>query len=213
MSQGTKIVASQPFGHIIGAPLRAAVEAQALAARTTVDFINSVAFKPKSTAGDTDNDIVEQDGQKEEDISEIRNIVFSYIREGEEGNEKCVLTIPILSIIPIPYLRIEELTLDYSLRVDEQEVSKSKTASKSSGASSYSRHSQGYRWWWGGWNKSDYRASYTNKQVSTSEKKTRFQSTTTMNIHVRAVQDDLPSGISKVLDILDSVIKESRTPV
>jgi hypothetical protein len=31
-----------------------------------------------------------------------------------------------------------------------------------------------------------------------------------MSIHVRAVQDDIPAGLSRVLDILESSIKESK---
>ena len=39
-------LAAIPFGTLIGAPLNAAIEAQAKAAMTTVEFIRAVGFKP-----------------------------------------------------------------------------------------------------------------------------------------------------------------------
>ena len=42
-----------PFSHLIGSPLKAAVEAQALAAQSTIEFIHKVGFKEPAT-GATD---------------------------------------------------------------------------------------------------------------------------------------------------------------
>ena len=39
-------ISSLPFGTLIGAPLTAAVEAQAQAAKSTIDFIQEVGFIP-----------------------------------------------------------------------------------------------------------------------------------------------------------------------
>ncbi len=237
MSRSNNVIASQPFGQIIGAPLRAAVEAQALAAKTTVDFIEAVGFKKKEVKKKKNDDFGfedEEDTDEDTEVGEVRNIVFSYVREGDGEDEKCILTVPILAIVPIPYLRIERMSLDYSIRVDEQETtasqssrnSQSSSSSRSSSSSSSKRtYSSRYRWWWSGWNRSNYRTSYSNNRnssaasasssasASAEQRASRFQQTTTMNINLIAVQDDLPSGISKVLDILDTVITEKRTVI
>ncbi len=42
-----------PFSHLIGSPLKAAVEAQAMAAQSTIEFIHKVGFK-EPEAGPTD---------------------------------------------------------------------------------------------------------------------------------------------------------------
>ena len=45
MSRAVQELRQIPFAHLIGAPLKAAIEAQALAAQSTVDFIHKVGFK------------------------------------------------------------------------------------------------------------------------------------------------------------------------
>ena len=57
MSIVTRTLRSLPFGRIIGGPMTAAIEAQALAARSTIDFIKSVGFIPPSGAAADDPEL------------------------------------------------------------------------------------------------------------------------------------------------------------
>ena len=45
MSRAVEELSQIPFAHLIGSPMKAAIEAQALAAQTTVEFIQKVGFK------------------------------------------------------------------------------------------------------------------------------------------------------------------------
>jgi hypothetical protein len=68
-------------------PLGAVVKSQAQAAMTTVDFINSVGFHAENRS--------------------TINVDFSYITTNENGtDEGRVLTVPFLSMLPIPNLEV-----------------------------------------------------------------------------------------------------------
>jgi hypothetical protein len=81
----TNALQAIPFGQIIGGPLSACVDAQREAAMTTVSFINDIVFT------------TDKDGNKE-----AVYVKFQYRRNGKNT----VLSIPLLTLIPIPYLAI-----------------------------------------------------------------------------------------------------------
>ena len=57
--------------------------------------------------------------------------------------------------------------------------------------------------------KMEFRVSATtNIQTATASSSRREYQ---LNIHVRAVQDEMPSGLSKMLDILEDAIQDKKT--
>ena len=126
MGYANHVLRAIPFGTLIGAPMRAAVEAQALAAQSTVDFIREVGFLPAEDdqdpffpANDTDRRPVNAD------VGEVRNVVFKYTttnttEDGSTDTRDVSLTVPILTIVPIPFLRIQEMTIDFSSKITEE---------------------------------------------------------------------------------------------
>ena len=70
----TKQLGALPFGNIIGGPLVAAVEAQAKAARSTVEFIQSVAFAP-----------LPEDNSGPNTPRSLQNIQFQYESKNPAG--------------------------------------------------------------------------------------------------------------------------------
>ncbi|GAB4574494.1 MAG: hypothetical protein Kow0077_21350 [Anaerolineae bacterium] len=186
-----------PFGYLIGAPLKAAVEAQALAARTTVEFIEKVGFK------ETDNDLgsLFNDLTSDANTGEIRNVTFTYKKLDEDGEIRTVeLTVPILSIVPIPFLRLDDITIDFTAKLTDTIASSTKSDFK------FSSDAKGkFKAWWSPFSM-EFRTSvsYQNTRQSAS----KFVREYTMNIKVHAVQDDMPAGLERVLDILEQTIKE-----
>jgi len=186
-----------PFGYLIGAPLKAAVEAQALAARTTIEFIEKVGFKEQdSDIGSLFNDLTQ-----DADTGEIRNVTFTYKKLDEDGVIKTVeLTVPILSIVPIPFIRLDEITIDFTAKLTDTIASTTKTDFK------YSTDAKGkFKAWWSPISM-EFRTSvsYQNSRESASKYVREY----TMNVNVHAVQDSLPAGLERVLDILEQSIQE-----
>lgn len=205
MSYANRTLGSIPFSYLIGAPLQAAIEAQALAAKSTIDFIRTVGFS-RSDANDPFFDHGSSQAPQVPDMGDARMITFKYsVTNVDGGTEEVNLTVPILTIVPIPYIRIEEMTIDFTAKISEEMKA---VQSNKSDTSFKSNYSLGYRSWWSPAQHS-FRASYSRNHSSAASRSSRLQTEHTLNIHVRAVQDDVPGGLARVLDILESSIKES----
>lgn len=186
-----------PFGYLIGEPMKAAIEAQGLAAKTTVEFIEKVGFVPKDAA----QDMLFIDETKDADAGTVRNVTFKYKKVDENGADQEVsLTVPVLSIVPIPYLRIDELTIDFTAKLEDQIVNTTKTGFKLD-----SSVGGKYKAWWSPISL-EFRTSMSYQD--SRESQSRYNREYQMKIHVRAVQDDLPAGLDRILNLLEQTIKE-----
>jgi Protein of unknown function (DUF2589) len=224
MSYATSILTQLPFGNIIGGPMKAAIEAQAISARATVDFIREVGFTPAvDNNALVDNDLlaVESVGSKkrakpEASFGEIRTVTFTYRTANEQTSgapanttttnpdREVSLTVPLLTIVPIPYLRIDEMTIDFMVKITEEVRNTQKTEDDTAfqaGANG------GFKSWWNPVTV-DFNTSLSTKHSSTGTSSSRYSTEATMNVHVRAVQDAMPAGLAKVLSILEAAIKE-----
>lgn len=202
MSFVTRTLRSLPFGRIIGGPMTAAIEAQSLAARSTVDFIKSVGF-------------VQPSGSAEENFGDLRNVVFSYTRKKVEPSidsgastvtetEEITLTVPILTIVPIPYIRIESLTIDFTANITEQHED---SASFNSTTSSSTSINGKYGNFLSPVNV-QFAAKVATKTSLSLASKNKTSVDATIDINLKAVQDEMPAGLAKVLTILETAIFE-----
>ena len=95
------------LGQIVGDILSALVDAQAQAARTTVDFIDSVGFLPATAPA----------------APALRSVQFKYSKFDEnQVHADFTVTIPLLAMVDIPLICIKKATikLDYEVStVDE----------------------------------------------------------------------------------------------
>lgn len=199
MSRAVEELKQIPFSHLIGSPLKAAIEAQALAAQSTIEFIQKVGFKQELDAPD----MVFKNPTQDADAGELRNVTFEYKKTDENNSEQNFkLVVPLLSITPIPYIRIEEMTIDFKAKLTDSIVRKTDTNFELS-----SQVSGSYGAFWSPV-KVDARVSATFKtSTSAQANSTREYS---MDIHVRAVQDAMPAGLSKILDILEDAISNKK---
>lgn len=209
MSYVTRTLTQLPFGNIIGAPMKAAIEAQALAARSTLEFIQAVGFKKQNTddelfpvpAGNTIPDA---------NFDEVRSVTFTYQQQDANGTDRQVsLTVPILTIVPIPFLRIDEMTIDFMAKMTEEYKNSNQTTSN---FDLETKASVGYKAFWSPVT-ANFNVSVSYKHSSTAQTSNRFSTEATMNVHVRAVQDAMPAGLSKVLTLLEQAIKSVQQPI
>ena len=191
-----------PFSHLIGSPLKAAVEAQALAAQSTIEFIHKVGFKEPASGA---TDLVFADPTADSDAGELRSVTFSYKKKDENDTEaEYSLTVPFLAITPIPYIRIDEMTIDFNAKLTD-----AVTRNTSSDFTLGTEVKASYSAFWSPV-KVDARVSATFNQKSSSTE--HSQREYSMQIHVRAVQDEMPAGLSRMLDMLEQAIKETPKP-
>jgi hypothetical protein len=108
------------------------------------------------------------------------------------------LEVPILTMLPIPFIRIQETTIDFHAKLNSVEFSKTDTdlAIKADLTVKQS--------WPGGSAKLNVSVSYQRK---TSEG-TTVDRTYSMDVHIKAVQEELPAGLDRVLGILEKAMRE-----
>jgi hypothetical protein len=212
MAYVTRALTQLPFGNIIGGPMRAAIEAQALAARSTIEFIQTVGFEHQSDDAlfppidQTTGKIAE--GDLDSKFGKIRTVTFEYMQQNVNGTEVVAsLTVPLLTIVPIPFLRIEDMTIGFMAKMTEEYKHKNSTNDSLDVAvdSKFEFKSM--------WSPVtvNFNVAVSSKHTATSENSSRFSTEATMSVNVHAVQDSMPGGLAKVLQILENAIKS--TPV
>lgn len=174
----TSSLQSLPFGNIIGGPLVACVEAQAQAARTSWEFIQNVGLYTE--------------GEEKKTV----NVSFQFIKDGHLAR----ITVPLLTIVPIPYIAINSIDINFKASISASAASTETENSSSSGGGSVSA-SAGCLWARGKMN-----ASYSSKKDSSATKDSKYSVEYTMDVAVHAGQDSMPAGMAKVLEMLNNSI-------
>lgn len=176
-----------PFSALIGGPLGAAVDAQVKAAGATVDFIQNVGLTGPA------------------DQRRPIQVEFVYYVDGKEAK----LMVPLLTIVPIPYLAIDEVDIQFKANI-KAEASTYQENNSSSETSVGNKSSATF----GGWfakGSTEFNANYSSKKDSKATQESKYSVEYTMDLKIHAGQDDMPAGLAKVLNILESSIAPTST--
>lgn len=174
-----------PLEYMISAPMNGAIKAQALAAKTTADFIQNIGFQKDSGGKLT-----------------ATSVDFSYkspppITVGQTTPYEKKLSVPLLSILPIPYLRIKDMTIDFDFKINT-------TATESAESTTSTNVNASAKWWFVD---VSVNGTYTTKNDSSSS----VTRTAEMRVVVNAAQDEMPGGLRTVLNILQqSILEQSQ---
>lgn len=167
-NSGSKVASalnSIPFGNIIGGPLAACVRAQAEAAQTTIDFIRGFTMTNS-----------ELDPEGVEPIT----VTFTFIMNGE----KTRMTVPLMTIVPIPYMHIDYVNLNFTADITACDNGKMEAKYATEG----------------------YTRTEDDEQSVSVESK--------MGINVRASTSSMPSGMAKMLEFFTNnlIVHDTLTP-
>ncbi len=179
----TSALTGIPFSQIIGSPLKAAIEAQAMAAQTTWRFIQEVGLN------------TDDKGEKK-----AVNVSFDFVQDGKEVR----LNIPLLTIVPIPYIAIDSIDIAFKAKINAESSSHNE-ASESSSTDLNAKVGGSVGW---GPFKANFEASagYSSKKDSKATQDSKYSVEYTLDITVKAGQDSMPAGLARVLDILNNSI-------
>jgi hypothetical protein len=166
------------FRKMIGGPLQAVVDAQVASSLATVNFINNVGFT------------TDENGKKElvmVDFSHKRKDVKA---DGTADEKDISVKVPLLAMLPIPSLRIEHATIDFNVKLNS-------VASSSVSTDLGVKAEVG-----GGFGPVNFKvsASFQRKTSSNVEVKKEYA----LNINVKVVQDEIPAGLEKILNLLSA---------
>lgn len=183
----TNALQAIPFGSIIGGPLKACIEAQAMAAQTSWQFIQEVGLNtdPKT-------------GQKE-----AVNVSFQFMQNGRMVQ----LNVPLLTIVPIPYIAIHDIDINFKANISASSSSVSEQSS-SSALDAGAEVTAGLKV--GPFHMdAKMNANYSSKKDSKATQESKYSVEYTMDVAVKAGQDSMPAGLVKVLELLGSALDVS----
>lgn len=168
---------------LLGAPMAAVIQAEAIAARATADFIKEVGFTKDSDASDPD-------------FGAIKNISFTYNRLNADGSSQVAsITVPLLTIVPIPSLRVAEADIELDIALTQPDQNTSGGGQVSSGKS------------FGIESPLRLKGLFAKKPVS-SAPSTGNSITGNMNVKIKLAQAEPTIGMVQLISILDNAKKE-----
>ena len=203
-------LASIDFESMLGGPLVAVINAQAQAAMTTVNFIKEVGFQKPDE---------EQDAGGDTSTEEPIYVSFKYPKEispyvpaspGDPGADPPIpatpyqpavyetqeLRVPILTILPIPYIRIDETTIDFNAKINSVEYRKTDTNLKVSASLEAKA----------GWLFGSAKLKVSSPFQRSTQQGNKVNRTYSLAVHIKAVQDEMPAGMERILGILETAI-------
>ncbi len=192
---------SLDFSVYIGGPLQAAVQAQHAASMSQVNFIKEVGFEKDSNG----------------DITNLRYVDFNYSKSipnphfgktaqqlADEGlpaptdttsvflPSEVNIRVPFLTMLTIPALRIETLTIDFNAKLTSTE-----TSNVSSEFAASAELGINYKI-------VNFKASASYKRTASSG--TSVEKTYNLGVRVHAVNDEIPAGLDRILTMLEDSI-------
>lgn len=189
MNHGQEL-SSIDFASMIGGPLNAVVEAQAKSAMTTLDFIQNLGF------------VKETGATGEVSYGKAKTVTFTYNKVNPDNGKlyEYELKVPTLAIIPIPYLRVEDVHIQFNAKIS------STTYQRNATGESYGGSISAKAGW--GWGSAKLSAYYSKRKSTTSGN--QVNRTYSLDVKVHAVQDEIPAGLDKVLGILEDTMTEKE---
>lgn len=183
---------SLDFSVYIGGPLQAAVQAQHAASMSQVNFIKEVGFEKDDEGNITDLRYVDFNYKKK-----APNPAFDSSLPAGPTNEPFIdaevnISVPFLTMLTIPALRIETLTIDFNAKLTSTE-----TSNVSSEFAASAELGINYKI-------VNFKASASYKRTASSG--TSVEKTYNLGVRVHAVNDEIPAGLDRILTMLEDSI-------
>ncbi len=173
-----------PMEHLIGAPLSAICDGQAMLASATKDYIESVGFDE-----DKQLRMIDFKYQRPVDVDQPDGSIQSAIQNYS-------VQVPFISIVSVPTLNVDSATIDFTMEVKSvrQAVRKSNQSTENT-----ENNASG--------NSALMSAQVKRPAIVASLTKQDNQSTTSYKVSISAKQAQTPEGLSRLMDILHRTIE------
>ncbi|MCC8088693.1 MAG: DUF2589 domain-containing protein [Rikenellaceae bacterium] len=158
-----------------------------MAAKTTWEFIQEVGLN------------VDPDTQEKTAV----NVSFSFM----QGGRMVQLNVPLLTIVPIPYIAIHTIDINFKASISASSSSSSENSENTSMGGS-AEITAGLKVGPFSMN-AKMNANYSSKKDSKATEESKYSVEYTMDVAVKAGQDSMPAGLAKVLELLGNSLDVS----
>jgi hypothetical protein len=168
-------VVELPISGLIAAPFEAAVETQARLAQSIVDYVTEVGLEKDKNGNNHVRDM---------------SFVMQRTAEKEAKMENLTVHAPLLALVPVPNLAIEEMNIDFQMEVTSIDRITEKQRDNADEES---------------------RIVVAGKVSSTAEHTRETNQSAKYQIQVKARKQTQPEGLSRLLDILAATVQGYNT--
>ena len=172
-----------PFSSMIGGPLNACIEAQAMAARTSWEFIKEVGLN------------TDEKGQKSAVM-----VAFSFNR----GGRMVQLNVPLLTIVPIPYIAIITIDINFNASISASSSTASESSEHTEAGGEVNAKAKLNLGLFS--LQANLKANYSSKKDSKATAESKYSVESTIDVAVKAGQESMPAGMAKVLELLGTAL-------
>ena len=121
------------------------------------------------------------------------------------NNTTVTLTVPLLTIVPIPFLRIEDMNINFKAKINAVTHEEDKSLTEQTKTAQTQAKGGG----WTPWMPSvSLTGSISSKTDSSSSRSSDYSVEYTMDINIHATQDKMPAGMQLILNKLGESINE-----
>ena len=180
-----------PMSDLIGAPLRAACDAQVQLASATANFIKAVGFNPPTDTKD--------------EVGPIRTAKFSFTRNAPDPKdpsktiaEEVDLVVPLIAIVKVPNLSITTVDITFDMEVKSHFASAESQDAKASFAADATM----------GWGPFSLHVHVEGSVASHQEQTCSSDSSARYHVEVKAEDAGIPEGLARVLDMMNRAITD-----
>jgi len=192
-------VRSVELHELLGAVMVALVRADALAAKATLEYIETVGFVPPRTERREEPGTTIASGR-------LRMASFRY-RKRDENNELAdfVAEVPVLSLVPIPALQVANATVSFAVKIDDITTMKDgevpRPAPPTDGAPRLVPFLQ-----------ATATRLIARPAASSGAKTEETRSTHHIEIDLTMDRADIPLGLEKIFNLMDQAIVDKKAP-
>lgn len=184
---------------LLGSAMVAVIQADALAAKATLEYIETVGFVAPGA----------EDGAEE--VSEttaggrLRMASFRYSKRDENDEiTDFVAEVPILSLVPVPALQVKNATFSFAVKIDDITKTEGAPAVETPATAPTSKFVQ--------WLKPTETQLITRPAAASGSRSEEVRSTHHLEVQVRMAQADIPVGMEKIFNVLDQAIQDRKAP-
>lgn len=165
--------------NLIGGPLRAAADASMQLADSTANFINKVGF--------------DENGNTRKASFQFEKKSFN--EDGTTNEDEMKIDVPMLAIVPIPNLQVDEVNILFDMEVKESEKSESATDLSATASGSL--------------NLGIVKVNISGSVSSHSSNTRSSDNSAKYHVDVRATNHGTPEGLARVLDMMAASVSPS----
>jgi hypothetical protein len=189
---------------LLGTTMVAVIQADALAAKATLEYIETVGFVTPPEGDDEGDETETTAGGR------LRMASFRY-RKRDEADEIAdfVAEVPILSLVPIPALQVKDATFSFAVKIEDI----TKTAAGNPGPSNPGEEMIGQpRSRLVTFLKPTATELITRPAAASGARTEEVRSTHHLEVKVTMGQADITTGMEKIFNLMDQAIQDRKAP-